>query len=574
MAGNRRKPPSSPASPLDVLRRLWRGIDPGREGPPRQFSLGERPAPESRPSRSEESRPPDLSADLDQNLERIQVELDTGRNSDVVIRDFELALKPRRRAFLLYIDGLADRMTVSESVLEPLMLLAKLRPEASQGDLLCAVEERLAPGAAISRERNLGAALEKVLSGMTALFLDGSREVLLIESKGWEKRAVGRPQEEPGVRGPLDSFTETLRTNTALIRRRLRTPDLTIENLQVGRLSRTDVAVVYLRGLTNPKLVEEVRRRLRGISVDHLQASGTLEQLVEDRPNSLFSQILTTERPDRAVGFLAEGYVVILVDNNPIALVVPATFTAFFHSADDYYLRWPFGTFARWVRLLAMFLALFLPALYIAATTYHQAMIPPPLLLSIAASREQVPFPTVFEVILMEFSFELVREASLRIPSVMGGTISIVGALILGQAAVSASLISPLLVVVVALTGLGSFCIPNYSTSFSLRINRFILLLLASLAGFFGISMGMFLILLHLGSLQGFGVPYLSPIGPFRPGSPDVVVRGFLQSMEGRPAFVRPQDEERQPPVARRWSAGPEPPAGQGGPDPSGGGSV
>ncbi|MGE5554521.1 MAG: spore germination protein [Betaproteobacteria bacterium] len=533
---------------------MWHGIASGREEPPREFSLGQRPAPGSAPSQQEVAGPPDISPNLDATLRRVKEELDARNNSDVVIRDFRLAVQPPRRAFLLYIDGLADRATVSETILTPLMLLARLNGDSARGDLLSVVEERLAPGAAAVRESTLSAVLDKVLSGMTALFLDGSREALLIESKGWERRGVERPQEEPGARGPQDSFTESLRTNTALIRRRLRTPQLTIENLQVGRLSRTDVALVHLRGLTNEKLVEEVRRRLRGVAVDHLQASGTLEQLIEDRPRSLFSQVLLTERPDRAAGFLSEGYVVLLVDNNPIALAVPGTFTAFFHAPDDYYLRSPFGTFARFVRVLALGLALLLPALYVGATTYHQAMIPPPLLLSIAATRERVPFPTLLEVLLMESSFELVREASLRVPAVIGGTISIVGALILGQAAVAANLISPLLVVMVALTGLGSFCVPDYSASFSLRIARFLLIVLAALAGFFGVSLGLFFLLVHLGSLQSFGVPYLSPIGPYRPGSPDIVVRGQLSNMEQRPAYLRPQDRWRQPPTARQWA--------------------
>lgn len=552
MARQSRKPPTSPTSPLEALRRLWQGLSPRREGPSRQFSLGGRPAPGSTPAEPA-TGPPDIFPELARNLKRIQDELDVEHNSDVVVRPFRLAFKTPREAFLVYIDGLADRTTVSEFMLQPLMLLAKLNPEAGQGDLLAAVEERLAPGAATSRERRFSVAVEKVLTGMTALFLDQSREALLIESKGWEKRGVERPQEEPGVRTPQDAFTETLRVNTSLIRRRLRTPKLTLESLQVGQLSRTDVALVYLRGLTDPKLVEEARRRIRNVSIDLVGASGTLEQLIEDSPSSLFTQILSTERPDRVAAFLAEGFVAILVDNSPFALIAPTTFTSFLHAPEDFYVRWPFGTFLRLVRLGAVFLALFLPAFYVASITYHQAMIPTSLLLTITASRENVPFPTPVEVLFMEFSFELVREAGIRIPTVIGPTIGIVGALILGQAAVSANLISPMLVVVVALTALGSFAIPNYNASFTIRIIRFAMILLAAAMGFFGMTVGVFMLVLHIGSLQTFGVPYMSPIGPYRPGSPDLIVRGPLYKMKRRPSFLRPQNPERQPPRARQW---------------------
>jgi spore germination protein KA len=553
MAGTHRRPPTSPASLWDAVRRLLGQIDPRPEGPPRRFSLGRRPASGSHPSQGESAKLPDLSPDLDRTLQLVRAELDAEHNSDVVIRPFLVGTAAPRRAFVVYIDGLVDRTTVSEYILQPLMLLAALNPRAGRDNPLAAVEEQLAPGAAVTCVKNLANALEKMLTGMTALFLDGCREALLIESKGWEKRGIERPQEEPGVRGPQDSFTETLRVNTALIRRRLRTPKLTIENLQVGQLSRTDVALVYLRELADPKLVEEIRRRIRNVSVDLVESSGTLEQLIEDRPSSLFTQVLSTERPDRVVGSLAEGFVGVLVDNSSFALVVPTTFATFFHASDDYYVRWPFGTFMRLVRLGALFLSLFLPAFYVASIAYHQSMIPTALLLAITAARENVPFPTPFEVLFMEFSFELVREAGLRIPNVIGPTIGIVGALILGQAAVAANLISPMLVVVVALTAVGSFAIPNYSASFTVRIIRFAMILLAAMMGFFGMAVGVFLLLLHVASLQTFGVPYLSPVGPYRPGAPDLILRGPLYRMQKRPAFVHPQNPERQPDQARQW---------------------
>jgi spore germination protein KA len=554
MAKSNRRPPRSPASPLEALRRLWRATDPGDQGRPREFSLGGRPAPGSAPSHSGRQRPPDLAANLGENLARLRELLDADHNSDVIFRRFRLALKPPREACLLYVEGLADRTTESEALLQPLMLLAGLNPQAgTSGGALSAVEESLAPAAAISREQTLSGTVEMVLTGMTALLLDGAQEALLVETKGWDQRAVERPQTEQTVRGPQDAFNETLRVNTSLVRRRLRTANLTMESLRVGGLTQTDVVIAYIRGLTNPKLVEEVRRRLRNIELDYAASSGLIEQFIQDRPMSLFPQALATERPDRVSAALSEGYVAILVDTSPYALIVPITFTSALHASEDYYIRWPLGSVARVIRVTAALLTLILPGFYIAALAYHPEMVPTPLLLAIATSRATIPFPLWLEVVIMEFSFQLVREAGIRIPSVIGPTIGIVGALILGQAAVAANLISPIPVVLVSLTALGSFVVPNYQASYTLQVLRFALILCATLGGFYGLALGVFLISLHLCDLTSFGVPFMSPIGPYEPGAGDLVLKAPQFTMELRPRFLRPQKEHRQPEVARQW---------------------
>lgn len=556
MARNRRLPPSSPSSPSspwEALRRLWTGIDPRPEGRPREFSLGGRPAPDSAPAHPEAEKKPDISADLQENLKRLRAKMDADHNSDLVFRPFRLAFRAPREAFLFYIDGLADRTTESRDILQPLMLFARLNPDITGSGTLAAVEESLAPGAATSREATLDGAVEKVLTGMTALFVDGAREALLIETKGWEKRGIGKPEGEPTVRGPQEAFNETIRANTALVRRRLRTPNLNVEPFRVGSLTQTDVALLYVRSVANPKLVEEVRRRLRNIRLDYAASSGIIEHFIQDRPWSLFPQTLTTERPDRVAGALAEGYVAIIVDTSPNAIVVPATFTTAIHSGEDYYLRWPLATAARLIRVTAAVFTLILPGFYIAAVSYHPEMVPTPLLLAIAASRRTIPFPLWLEVLIMEFSFQLVREAGLRIPAVIGPTIGIVGALILGQAAVAANIISPIPVVLVAVTALGAFVVPNLQTSYTLQLLRFGMIALGSLAGFYGLALGVFMLSLHLAELRSFGVPFLSPVGPYKPGAGDLILKLPDFMGEKRPRFLRPLLARKQPDKARQW---------------------
>ncbi|MGE5509287.1 MAG: spore germination protein [Chitinophagales bacterium] len=556
-----RKPPKQPNSLTDAIRRLWKASDPEAEPRPTEFSLGNRPAHPSNPPAPENTEP-DLSRSLEDNLARLRQALHADLNSDVVFRQFELGFKKPRRAFLLYVEGLVDKATENQFILEPLMLLVRLRPELPEGEIIRCLAEHLTPATSTSIEQNLGSVIDKVLTGITALFVEGSAEALLIETKGWKMRSIDKPSSEPAVRGPQEAFTETLRVNTALVRRRLRTKDLVVEALPVGNLSKTDVALIYIQGLTNPKLVEEVRRRLRGIKMDYAASSGMIEHMLVDHPHSPFPQVMPTERPDRVAASVAEGYVAVIVDTSPFALVLPATFTSAIHSAEDYYILWPLASFARLIRVAAMLTSLLLPGFYIAAVSYHSEMLPTPLLLAIAGSRLTIPFPLWLEVLIMEFSFQLVREAGVRIPSVIGPTIGIVGALILGQASVAANLISPIPVVLVALTALGSFLVPNYQASYTLQVARFAIIVAGSVFGFYGIVLAVYVMSLHLVSLTSFGVPMVSPVGPYEPGSGDLILVQPTSSFETRPSFLRPVKERKQPNISRQWDM-PEPTSGQ-----------
>lgn len=312
---------------------------------------------------------------------------------------------------------------------------------------------------------------------------------------------------------------------------------------------------MYIKDIANPQLVAEVKYRIQSIAeaTDYISETGVLEEYIEDHPRSLIPQTLSTERPDRLAAHIREGYVGIVMANSPYSLAVPATFAIFLHTAEDFYLRWPFGNFLRILRAASILIALLLPAIYIAIVNYHQEMIPTDLLLAITAARETVPFPSLVEILFMEFSFELIREAGIRIPSVIGPTIGIVGALILGQAAVSASIVSPILIIVVAITALGSFVVPNYNASFTIRLLRFAFTLLGGFLGFFGIAFGIFIMTLHVATLTSFGVPFLTPIAPYRSKSNDRVIRPLNFNQPYRPYYLRPLDWIRQQKVARPW---------------------
>ena len=321
---------------------------------------------------------------------------------------------------------------------------------------------------------------DAVLSGSVALFVDGYAEALLIGLKNLPQRGVEKADIEVVVRGPKESFAETIEVNTALIRRRLRSPNLVIEGLRLGRQTNTTIAIAYLKGVVSPELVQEVRSRIERIDIDAILDGGYIEELIQDDPYSPFPQLGYSERPDRVVSTLLQGRVGIIIDGTPMVLYVPVSFTDMLQSPEDYYEHYHYSTAIRLLRFLGLIISLLLPSFYIAITTFHQEMIPTQLLISIVAYREGVPFPAVLEALIMEMTFEALREAGIRLPRAVGQAISIVGALVIGQAAVQAGFVSPLMVIIVALTGIASFMIPAYNQALSMRLIRFPFMLLAA----------------------------------------------------------------------------------------------
>ncbi|KUO97138.1 spore germination protein [Ferroacidibacillus organovorans] len=473
------------------------------------------------------------------------------RNADIVIRDFFVGGDHPFQAVAVFVDGLADKTIINTHILEPLMYLTALDHQTPRGQWLDHIKQALVPGNQAVAFKTWKEASENILAGSTVLFFDGISAVLSVETKGWEHRTVGLSQSEAVVRGPHDAFTESFRANTGLVRARLRSPRLVTEMMQIGTLASTDVAIMYLDGVVNPKLVSEIKKRIKGIEIDYLPDSGMMEQFLEDGPIGFFPKFLSTERPDRVAYGLSEGQVAIFVGHSTFALLAPVLFWTLLQTSEDAYLRFPFGSFIRVIRLISLAIALLLPSFYIAVTNFHPEMIPTDLMLAIAASRERVPFPVVLEVVLMEFSIELIREAGIRIPTIIGPTIGIVGALILGQAAVAAGIISPLLIIVVAVTALASFTMPNYNLSFSVRLLRFGFIVAGAMFGFYGIALGLMILLMHMVTSRSLGVPIMSPIAPRRVSSPDSLLRGKIFKMEKRPKAYWPLRTKKEADVTR-----------------------
>lgn len=488
---------------------------------------------------------------LQANLQNIKLEFNAPTNQDVVIREFKVL--QQSNAFIVYIDGMADKNTINDYILR--QLLERRSPaENIMTNMVDYIANNLLASNQIIKESEYTEIIKQVLNGLTALFIEDCEQCILIESRGFEKRNVSSPLTETVVRGPQEAFIENLRTNITLVRRIIRNKDLVTEMIPVGNENNMTCAILYMKKLANPKIIEEVRRRICSIDLDFISTDGVLDQLIEDHPLSLFPQILSTERPDRTASFLIEGKVAIICDGTPFASVVPVTFFHMLHTSEDYSLRWQGGTFLRIIRLIAATLAVFLPGLYIALTLYHQEMIPTELLVSLSKARENIPFSTFAELLMMEVSWELVREAGVRVPGVVGQTLGIIGAVILGQAAVAAGLVSPILIIIVAITGMANYAIPNFGLSFGIRILRFAFILLGAIAGFYGIAAGVFIFGGLACSMKSFGVPYFSPVAPKTKSSPDIISRLPTWLQNTRPDAINPQKRQRSGKVVRGWT--------------------
>lgn len=489
------------------------------------------------------SLPGELHADLSTELATNEKVLkDTFRAcSDIVFRPISSSPK----MLLVYIDGLIDTKALDQFVLMPFLYDgASGRSSEIQvsGQI---IREKLLAVAQVQTGSTIADAVNGVLKANILLLIDGENKSVIAELKGLQNRSVEEPAAEVSIRGPRDGFTESLRVNTSLIRKRIRSPKLKIESISLGEVTQTDVAIVYIEGIVSDTILEEVRQRIGQIQIDGVLESGYVEEYIEDVPWSPFPQIQNTERPDIVCASLLEGKVAILVDNTPFVLIVPMTFWTGLQAVEDYYERSIYTTFVRFVRYSLFNIALLLPSMYVALSTFHQQLIPTNLLISIANSREGVPFPTFVEALLMEFMFEGLREAGIRMPKAVGSAVSIVGALVIGQAAVQAGIVSAPVVIVVATTGIASFAIPRYNFGTAYRLLRFPMLILAGMFGLYGIISGLFLMIIHLLGLRSFGVPYMSPVVPFSQNLKDVFIRAPRWSMTMRPALISGPNKKR-----------------------------
>ncbi|WP_195571481.1 spore germination protein [Paenibacillus sp. 1001270B_150601_E10] len=427
------------------------------------------------------------------------------------------------KALLIYVDGLIDSKSLEETVLKPLIVQGL--NDDDDDSFANQIVDTLATRQATQTE-DVQETVKSILGGQVAIFAKESNKILIADLKEFEKRQVSEPATESVVRGPREGFNENIRTNTGLLRQKLKSPLLKIEPLTLGTLSQTDVAIVYIETLAEPSILDEVRKRVGSIKIDAILDSEYIEDYIQDAPYSPFPTVQNTERPDVVISSLLEGKIAIMVNGSPFALIVPLTFWAALESAEDHYENFIYTTAIRWLRFLLLCISFLLPSLYVASTTFHPQLIPADLLFSIAAAREGVPLPAVIEAILMELMFEAFREAGIRLPKPASSAVGMVGALVIGESAVHAGIISAPTVIVVAFTGIASFAIPRYNLGLAFRFLRFPLLILAGTVGFYGIGFGLIMLLIHVVNLSSFGVPYLSPLAPQVPGNLlDILIR-------------------------------------------------
>lgn len=489
-----------------------------------------------------------VSKDLEKN--RLALQNALGNSPDIIFRDIKIG-RFGVQALIIYINGLVEEHIINDSILRPFSFEARLTEVDKTKKLtMDIIKEDILSVSDIKEESLFPEILNNIVSGNAAIFIQGIDTSLIVAAKSARAmRAVGTSIVEGVLKGPQEGFVETLRTNTALIRRKIQSPKLRFEEIIIGSITQTTVCIAYLDGLADKELINEIRERLNRIKIDGILESNYIEELIGDVPYSPFPTLQTTERPDIVAGSLLEGRAAIITDGTPFAIVVPVTFPIFLQASEDYYKSFVFSTAVRLMRYVAFLMALFVPSFYIALISYHSEMLPTALALSISASRQGVPFPSFVEALIMEISFELLREASIRLPHTIAQSISIVGTLVIGEAAVRAGIVSPVMVIIVSITAMASYNIPRYTMTLSVRLLRFPMMFLAATLGLFGVMMGGFIIFVHLASLRSFGIPYLAPIAPFNwRDQKDTFVRASMESMITRPLDTGHQDPIRAKP--------------------------
>lgn len=439
---------------------------------------------------------------------------------------------------LVYLDGLVDKNSINNNILRPLMASVE-QDGIGIFDLLSVSQ--------ISRVCDFQSVEDKILQGSSLLFIDGKREAYALDTNGWPQRAIEDPQLEASLKGGHQGFVETALQNIALIRRYIPNRELKIKEFWIGERGVCKVSVMFVEDIVDPEMLQNLEDRINALTVDAVLNTGELEEMIEDNPYSPFPQFFTTERPDTAASHLLQGRIAIVVDRSPSVLIAPTTFISFFHSVDDYSTRWLVASFIRLLRFLAMMVATFLPAIYIALISYNYELIPLDLILTVGESRERVPFPPLIEAVMMELTLEMLREAGIRLPSPIGQTVGIVGGIVIGQAIVQAGIVSNVMVIVVAFTAISSFIFPNYDMAAAIRLVRFAMMGLASMFGIIGIIIGFMILIGHLISLESLGAPYGSPLAPVRFRDwKDLFVRLPLWLMKDRPTSALSIQSRRQ----------------------------
>jgi hypothetical protein len=499
---------------------------------------------------------PPLQKDLEVNIQTLQ--LIFGNSDSLVVRHYNLQ-ELSVQAAVLYFQTLVDMTELAQRVLEPILSgLPQIDPAPlSASASLQVMEEALITAGEVERVGSTADAVDALLHESALVFVAGVNSALAVRLPRQDNRQIEEPDVELVLTGPRDGFVEDLTVNLSLIHGRLHTDKLRIETTEVGTYSQTKLALVYLDGVINPSIVTEAKKRIDRINVNAVLSPDGIEELLEDAPHSLFPTMGSTQRPDTCVAQLVEGSFAILCHGSPVALFAPVTFFTFFQSPDDYYTRYPGVTWLRWLRLFGLLISTTAPAFWVALVNFHPELIPFNLFVAVAQAREAVPFPLVFEILVMDITFELLREAQLRMPRAIGQAMSILGALVLGQVVIQSGLVGSHALLVVAITAITSFMVGRIKITQATRILRFTLILSASVLGFLGLVLMLIVIITHQVSLRSYGVPYMYPLAPRNwQALKDVLIRVPRWAYTDLPsAYVW---DERQRPTSPKPSPGPE----------------
>lgn len=490
-----------------------------------------------------EALPPDSEAI---SLKAIKDRL--GDSIDVIFNDVVINGEKLLGFTTVFVDGLVSSELVDNFVLKPLLQETLLRECSTERDAIGQIMQ----GAVYHGQKKLIESLDdgfaELLAGGLILVFDKSQAIIAFDVKGFEKRGISESQTESVLKGSKETFVEVLRVNTALVRRRIQSPDLKIHHMSIGNRTKTATAIAYIDGVTNMTFVDEVKRRLSLIDIDGIVSAGQIEAFLIDCPRSPFPQLLYTERTDKFCANILEGRIGIIIDGIPMTYITPIDLGTFLQAPEDYAFSPLLSTFFRLLRYTCALISLLLPAFYVSITTFHQEMIPTKLSTAIIMSEQGVPFPIFMEVIIILLSFEVLLEAGLRLPTAIGQAVSIVGALVVGQAAISASMASPGVVIVIAAAGITGFAVPSQDLSHFIRLCRLALVVASTIGGLFTVTLGLIILLYHACSVTVLGVPYLAPVvstdnkGLFR----DSVIRLGWAKLKERPVHLYTQDTKRQ----------------------------
>lgn len=487
-----------------------------------------------------------VSENISDNLRNAKAYFNYEKSGDIKIREIKIG---NSMGFILFIEGMTNTSVMDLNILAPLMLITQDNPT-----------EDLLLNTLITHNQTVVASdfseiADSVNFGDCAIFVDGIKKAIICDVKCWDRRGIDAPLTDAVIIGPHEGFNENFKINSALVRKIIRDENLIIENLSVGRQSKTPCAFMYMKNIANDTLVDELRNRINNIAVDYVYQVSELEQLIEDSTFSLMPQMLKSERPDKTAESLIEGKIAVILQGSPFALIMPITVSEFFTTMEDRNLRFPFSNMIRFIRLLGIAVSLFLPGVYISILNFHHEMLPTDLLFAIEATREAIPFSALTELIIMEIAFDLIREASIRVPSPVGSTLGIIGGLIIGQAAVSANIVSPISIIIVAIAGIGSFATPDYSAAFGFRLSRYFYTFLGAICGFLGVSLGIFINTCALCNVNSLGISMFKTLDNDKN---DNIFRYLftypIWKKEFRHSYLNAKHKRVQSDISRKWA--------------------